>query len=356
MLLNTIALNAQSCETVFGGGRFSAPAAEFLLKALSTMTPAFFGRDGRSLSTRVATLTAMAGANAGENTTLIRVAGVAEPSPFGGKTIAARLRIVETAISPGETSVVVDDLLTTELLAGRSVVLDMPGNALVEPGLSGRLDIMRVVPIGPCKIDFQLTSLSMRDHSAVRTGDSSEPVRYLSCGLAPGISSDEGGRLGNAGRASDRVGDRWLDIGIPDLPPREWDAVMRGTPSAGVVALGQTLLREVRGLPPTVSQDKSSGEVEIMTARLWALAMDVQALERGYLPDPDDLARAPIIHDWGHVLRPASALTGRFEGHPYIRDGARSVTSEVFHTDGRTYARTLSRLYRLGPPAGRRLQ
>lgn len=315
------------------------------------MTPAFFGQDGRSLATRVALLTAQARSNSAGPTTLVRLSHESGPSPFGTLEPRPAMRVVERTVSRSELSVTCDALLTQELLDGRSIVLDLPGDALKEPGLANRPDVVRVVPVGPCAIDILFAGPHREiDQNAGSSGRSS--VRLLSCGLATGVPGDDGRRLGNAGRAPDRVGGAWLQTGIPHLPACVWDAIVRGEPAAGVLALGHAILREIGG-DTTIAPPP--GGPEILAARLWGLAMDIQAYEDGHMPDPADLARAPLLKDWSYILRPSAALTGRFSGHPYIHDGARSVTSEVFHTDGRTFARTLSRLYRLGPPAGTEL-
>lgn len=73
----------------------------------------------------------------------------------------------------------------------------------------------------------------------------------------------------------------------------------------------------------------------------------------GAPPDPDDLAAAPILHGWRRVIVPVAeaALVGRVSGHPRL-PSSRIVTSRLLALDGAAgWARTLSRLYRLGPSA-----
>ena len=66
-------------------------------------------------------------------------------------------------------------------------------------------------------------------------------------------------------------------------------------------------------------------------------------------PSPVDLADAPILDNWRKVARLAPALAGVVSGHPLIREGRSSITSEVFAIDGSgRWARTWSRFYRLG--------
>ncbi len=51
-------------------------------------------------------------------------------------------------------------------------------------------------------------------------------------------------------------------------------------------------------------------------------------------------------------MRMQPCLTGEVYGHPKLRTGARTVTSQLFvFAPLHRYARTLSRFYRLGHPA-----
>ena len=84
-------------------------------------------------------------------------------------------------------------------------------------------------------------------------------------------------------------------------------------------------------------------------ARRLADALDRIALNNE--PSPVDLADAPILDGWRKVARLAPALAGVVSGHPLIREGRSSITSEVFAMDGGgRWARTWSRFYRLGFP------
>jgi hypothetical protein len=86
--------------------------------------------------------------------------------------------------------------------------------------------------------------------------------------------------------------------------------------------------------------------------RLRELADEIQAIEEGIRPTSDDLANAPVLEDWTGVFKALPALSGAVHGHPDFPPGRRITTSDLYGTDGLSWARTLSRYYRLGTPAG----
>lgn len=92
----------------------------------------------------------------------------------------------------------------------------------------------------------------------------------------------------------------------------------------------------------------------IEDVRLSALARDIVALERGWRPGPRELADAPVLDLWhsAAVRTVEPVLVGSVYGHPELPGtGRRVVTSRiaVLAPDG-SWARTWSRLYRLGRP------
>ena len=81
------------------------------------------------------------------------------------------------------------------------------------------------------------------------------------------------------------------------------------------------------------------------------LAADLRGLAAGSLPSPGRLREAPHLRRWGFAPRSALCLAGTAYGHPRIVDGRECVTSEIFAiARDRSWARTLSRYYQLGPP------
>jgi hypothetical protein len=91
----------------------------------------------------------------------------------------------------------------------------------------------------------------------------------------------------------------------------------------------------------------------VLTAKLRGLAHDLDRIAVAAAPTAAELAKAPLLVDWRLVLCLSGlSLTGFAAGHPLL--GARKIiTSPVWVLDPELcWARTLSRFYRLGVPAG----
>ncbi len=87
--------------------------------------------------------------------------------------------------------------------------------------------------------------------------------------------------------------------------------------------------------------------------RLRGLVADIEALSRGDHPTAGRLAGAPVLSDWRHGAHRVPCLFGTFHGHPAIADGRPGRTSDLWvYAPEHGYARTLSRLYRLGARSG----
>lgn len=87
-------------------------------------------------------------------------------------------------------------------------------------------------------------------------------------------------------------------------------------------------------------------------ARLIALVDDMKEIRAG-VPPERLAADPPILERWMAAQRPAICLAGLSSGHPLLPGEARPiVTSDLCLIAGdQTWARTLSRWYRLGRPA-----
>jgi len=86
-------------------------------------------------------------------------------------------------------------------------------------------------------------------------------------------------------------------------------------------------------------------------ARLEQLTADLEMLARGELPLPEQLLEAPQLDGYRLATRSEPCLVGRCADHPRLH-GPDIVTSGVWvFAPGLGFARTLSRLYRLGSPA-----
>lgn len=90
-----------------------------------------------------------------------------------------------------------------------------------------------------------------------------------------------------------------------------------------------------------------------LTARLRRLAADLDRIAAGKAPTAADLKHAPLLVDWRMVLCwTGLCLTGFAAGHPLL-GSKQVVTTHLWALDPELrWARTLSRFYRLGVPAG----
>ena len=93
-------------------------------------------------------------------------------------------------------------------------------------------------------------------------------------------------------------------------------------------------------------------ELAYDAARYGTLADDLECIARGEHTDAEKLQDAPVLFEWKVFISPILHLMGIVMGHPKIADGYVCRTSELITFDpGRSYARTLSRSYRLGQRA-----
>lgn len=100
--------------------------------------------------------------------------------------------------------------------------------------------------------------------------------------------------------------------------------------------------------PYTASRLRSEAD------RLERLAADLRRIADGVGPTPADLEAAPTLHGWSRSEMTLPCLIGRVIGHPSIPDTHLTKTTDLWTMNpGSGWARTLSRFYRLGEPAGR---
>ena len=86
--------------------------------------------------------------------------------------------------------------------------------------------------------------------------------------------------------------------------------------------------------------------------RLYALADDAAHLQQRRSVSPALLRAAPLLKYWVPIRRPEGLrLIGQVRGHPLIK-ARMMMTSPLWFADPEgNWVRTLSRYYRLGPPA-----
>jgi len=100
---------------------------------------------------------------------------------------------------------------------------------------------------------------------------------------------------------------------------------------------------------PFLDPGQSPGD---LARRLRALADDCNSLALGHPVAPAILDKAPLLEDWIPAVTPEGLrLIGRATGHP-IHGDRRVMTTPLWFADpDGAWIRTLSRFYRLGPPA-----
>jgi hypothetical protein len=100
---------------------------------------------------------------------------------------------------------------------------------------------------------------------------------------------------------------------------------------------------------------KADAELVSQARRLKALSADMERVLEGLLPEAIITEEPPLLDRWilGNTLAPC--LVGLSTGHPTLVGANRAIaTSNVWlMSDDMTWARTLSRWYRLGHPAER---
>jgi hypothetical protein len=102
-------------------------------------------------------------------------------------------------------------------------------------------------------------------------------------------------------------------------------------------------------------RDEPSAELACELERLAALLADMESIHRGVSPEVMAGDSAPILDRWVLAMSGAPCLAGLSTGHPKLVGENRPIsTSDLWLlSKDRTWARTLSRWYRLGRPARR---
>jgi hypothetical protein len=100
-------------------------------------------------------------------------------------------------------------------------------------------------------------------------------------------------------------------------------------------------------------RDEPSAEFECEMERTAALVADMESIRRGVPPQVMAGDDAPVLDRWVLAKRGAPCLAGLSTGHPKLVGENRLIsTSELWLlSKDRSWARTLSRWYRLGRPA-----
>jgi hypothetical protein len=105
---------------------------------------------------------------------------------------------------------------------------------------------------------------------------------------------------------------------------------------------------------PVFRPGETGGDaLAIETERVRSLLADMERILGGHPPETIANDDPPILDQWKLINRPTPCLVGLSTGHPKLPGANREiVTSDVWlMSDDLTWARTLSRWYRLGRPA-----
>lgn len=103
-----------------------------------------------------------------------------------------------------------------------------------------------------------------------------------------------------------------------------------------------------------LNKEQQSNLFEAELARLSELVADMEAIREGVHPESLADGPAPVLDRWMIAQRAIPCLAGLSFGHPKLAGDQRMIaTSDLWLlSDDRSWARTLSRWYRLGRPAG----
>lgn len=312
------------------------------------MQIAFFGVDGRSLASHLAIL--LARSSRDEGIDLIRVTRPGEAILPRDVRIDEPARVVELQLPAAATSVPLDEALSGTLAAGRKAVLDLPAESLSDPALSARRDVERIVPVAGSRLDLRAVAAAFGPHS-----EGVRPAWLLAAGGRGGnghrIGLDEAIRRERPSVPPGKV--HLLSLPLPRFTSAELDGIVEGDVGDRAERFADALRTRLGG-PGDDERGPADGrprpgDLRSTAGRLRDLADQLDAFEEGGEPNEAELAAAPLLEDWRPTSRTTVALSGRVSGHPSRPTGA-IKTSELFATDGMTFARTFSRLYRLGRP------
>ncbi|MCJ2054096.1 hypothetical protein [Methylobacterium sp. J-070] len=305
----------------------------------------------------------------GEPVTLLRITLPGEPP-------LPRRRITESGLSVLELEAR-DEGSLAELVLGQAaaaeddLVLDLPGLALGYPSLRERVDAP-VMPVGATPLHEYLAAVAIATASpAAHDGPAMGVPWLLGCGRSGGVSAADAfaramRRHADLAPRPERV--RTLPMTVPALSRGEAERILEGDRTARSLTISLALLAVLRvagalGSAATVdlaAYAKALGEdAERATApdtreageRLLDLADALNGIQDRVSPTLEDLEAAPRLERWSVATRQVRVLTGEVYGHPNFANGRRISTSDLYATDGKTWARSLSRWFALGEPA-----
>lgn len=329
----------------------------------------FHGVDGRAAATHAALTTGFALAISGRPAIVLRIAGPNDGVARLPRTMPEGLTFVErTASAHGFSADDLGDMLGDGDPQACDVVLDLPLHLVNDSDLSALADLSILV-VGPGALEERLaaSAIDRLNYEGLR-----QPFWLLGCGRSGG--GPDAKRFERSMRSllgckahDPSVRCSFLPVTLAAPSRSEADALADGCPQPKTVRQGVLLLAAVEvaaSNPHAARLDQDAfvealglGERTLVSAdqrrlseRLRDLADDLETLEEGG-PSPEDLDDAPVMRGWSFQVGRTRVIAGHVVDHPTIPSGRAALTSDVYATDGRTWARTLSRLYKLDSPA-----
>ncbi|AWV14148.1 MULTISPECIES: hypothetical protein [Methylobacterium] len=332
------------------------------------MISAFFGSAGRTHAAYAALLLADAYGVLGRPVTLLRVR-FPEEAPLPGRTVTEEgLTVSEREARDAREA---GEIAAEAVGRDDDLVLDLPAACLGNLGLRARIDAP-VLPVGPTPFEEHAaaSALAGMNPSEDFGLDVVSPPWLLGCGRSGGAAAaDAFGRVmrGHEALVPGRGRVRTLPTVVPAFGRGEAQRIAEGDRTSRSLGASVTLLAALRAaaanphaaevdpaafaanLGVDVEQARAPDEREAGD-RLRDLADELQGIRDQVKPTREDLHGAPRLERWRASTRSVRVLTGEVHGHPNFPDGRRITTSDLYASDGRRWARTLSRYFVLGQP------
>lgn len=332
------------------------------------MICAFFGAAGRSHSAYASLLLADGYGILDEPVTLLRIR-LPEEAPMPPRTVTEQGLTVDEreardARDAGEIAV---EAIGTEC----NLILDLPAACLGNRRLRARVEAP-VLAVGPTPLDEHAAAAALAGMAPSEDVglDVVSPPWLLGCGRSGGAAAaDAFGRLMRAHDAlvPGRGRVRTLPLVVPAFSRAEAQRIAEGDRTARSLVNSVALLAALRAVAtnphtaevdPVAFAENLGVDVEQARApdereagdRLRDLADELQGIRDQVKPTREDLDAAPRLERWRSSTRQVRVLTGEVHGHPNFPDGRRITTSDLYASDGRRWARTLSRYFVLGEP------
>lgn len=297
--------------------------------------------------------------------TLARARAAAGPSL--AVRVPDHVRLVEVEAAPDDVARFIDGEFDRGGHGRPSLVLDLPLGLFRGEALRDRLDAS-VVTVGASPLDERLAAsvLAQPEAPASLLPPNARSPWLLGCDrpdyTSAALRFERAIREAVSGRRDGCPGARFLPATLPTPSPTEAASLLEGMPDEAALRRGHRLLASLMpdagtpaegvGLNEALASRPAPPDRRGSSERLRDLADALDAMSSGRAPSAEALVDAPLLEDWSIEPRSVPSLTGHVTGHPDIGRGQWVVTSEIYATDGRSWARTYSRYYRLGRPAG----